>query len=68
MILDDTWTSGAHAQSAALALSAAGASAVSIMVVGRWLDPDHRETAVFISSLTTDYDPYRCPITGAVCP
>jgi hypothetical protein len=36
LILDDTWTTGANAQSAVLAARGAGAAAVSVMVVGRW--------------------------------
>ncbi|WP_460697349.1 ComF family protein [Nocardia thraciensis] len=69
LVLDDTWTSGASAQSAAMALWTAGASAVSIMVVGRWLDPDRTGARAFIQSrLTADYDPYRCPVTGGQCP
>jgi len=35
LLLDDTWTSGAHAQSAAAALRAAGAYAVGIWAIGR---------------------------------
>jgi hypothetical protein len=35
LLLDDTWTSGAHAQSAAAALRAAGANAVGIWAIGR---------------------------------
>jgi phosphoribosylpyrophosphate synthetase len=35
LLIDDTWTTGAHAQSAASALKAAGASAVGVVVIGR---------------------------------
>lgn len=35
LVVDDTWTSGAHAQSAASALRAAGAHTVAIVVLGR---------------------------------
>jgi hypothetical protein len=35
LLLDDTWTSGAHAQSAAATLRAAGAYAVGIWAIGR---------------------------------
>jgi hypothetical protein len=37
LLLDDTWVSGASAQSAAVALKLAGAAAVAIVVVGRHL-------------------------------
>lgn len=69
LILDDVWTTGSNAQSAALAVRRAGAAAVSIMVVGRWLSPDRRGTADFIATrLQRDYDPDICPVTGADCP
>lgn len=38
LLLDDTWTTGAHAQSAAAVLKLAGASHVAIVVLGRHLD------------------------------
>lgn len=40
MILDDTWTTGANAQSAALTVREAGAAAISVIVAGRWLNPE----------------------------
>jgi predicted amidophosphoribosyltransferase len=39
LIIDDTWTTGGHAQSLALSARAAGAGAVTIVVLARWLDP-----------------------------
>ncbi|MGI9092895.1 MAG: hypothetical protein ACR2FF_05535 [Mycobacteriales bacterium] len=49
LLLDDTWTTGAHAQSAAAALRAAGAVAVGVWVVGRHFNReqtgDHGEAA-----------------------
>jgi len=69
LILDDTWTTGANAQSAVLAARGAGAAAVSVMVVGRWLRPDFGNNAQFIKTrLARDYDPWICPVTGAECP
>jgi len=38
LLIDDTWTSGGNAQSAALALHAAGASKVAVVVIGRHFD------------------------------
>lgn len=35
LLIDDTWTTGAHAQSAVSALRAAGAPAVGVVVIGR---------------------------------
>ncbi len=69
LVLDDTWTTGSRAQSASMTLRAAGARAVSIMVVGRWIDPGFSDNAVFIRErLRMDYDPDRCPVTGGACP
>jgi hypothetical protein len=43
LLIDDTWTSGASAQSAAAALKAAGAGTVAAVVIGRHLNRDwHR--------------------------
>lgn len=36
LIVDDTWTRGTNALSAALALLEVGATAVAVMVIGRW--------------------------------
>jgi len=69
LILDDVWTTGSNAQSAALAVRRAGAAAVSIMVVGRWLNPEQPITAKFVATrLQRDYDPDICPVTGGGCP
>jgi phosphoribosylpyrophosphate synthetase len=43
LVVDDTWTTGAHAQSASAALKAAGAIAVGIVVLGRWINPEYGE-------------------------
>jgi hypothetical protein len=50
MLIDDQWTSGSRAQSAASALKTAGAGAVAVVVLGRHFDrrPDrenYREAA-----------------------
>lgn len=42
LLIDDTWTSGASAQSAAAALRAAGAGAVGVVVIGRHIHRDER--------------------------
>ncbi|CAM3414429.1 amidophosphoribosyltransferase [Mycobacterium intermedium] len=69
LVLDDTWTTGSRAQSAAWALRAAGAHHVSVMVIGRWLTPGFGRNAEFISTrLHRDYDPDICPVTGGACP
>ncbi|MGV9760775.1 hypothetical protein ACWDUC_33855 [Streptomyces tricolor] len=45
LLIDDTWTTGNHAQSAAAALKAAGAGSVAIVVLGRHLNIDYGNTA-----------------------
>lgn len=41
LLLDDTWTSGGHAQSAAHALTGAGAQKVALVVIGRHVRRDY---------------------------
>ena len=69
LVVDDTWVSGGKSQSAALALKAAGARAVTIICVARWLNwtysDEHRR---LITSLTAPYDARQCPVTGSTCP
>ena len=43
LLIDDTWTTGASAQSAAAALKAAGASTVAALVIGRYLNSGWHE-------------------------
>ncbi|MGW6599171.1 hypothetical protein [Streptomyces sp. NPDC055036] len=45
LLIDDTWTTGNHAQSASAALKAAGAGCVAIVVLGRHLNADYGDTA-----------------------
>jgi len=42
LLIDDTWTTGGHAQSAACALKSAGASRVAIVVIGRHFHADYQ--------------------------
>jgi hypothetical protein len=69
LLVDDTWARGGHAQSAVLALRAAGAARVSVLVAARWINEDFGGNAAFIRGLAArDYDPAICPWTGAACP
>jgi adenine/guanine phosphoribosyltransferase-like PRPP-binding protein len=43
LLVDDTWTTGAHAQSAASALRLAGAGPVAILAIGRHFAIPERE-------------------------
>jgi predicted amidophosphoribosyltransferase len=69
LLLDDTWTTGGHAQSAALALKKAGAGRVSLLVAARWIKPDFGDNGWFLGRLRRQaYDPAICPWTGGACP
>lgn len=62
LLIDDTWTTGGHAESAAAALKRAGAARVTLLVLARWLDPRRGNTEEFIrTELTQDFDPDLCP-------
>lgn len=68
LVLDDTWTKGGHAQSAALTFRQAGAVKVSILVAARWINLGYGGNEEFIRQLKIDYSPRICPWTGSVCP
>jgi hypothetical protein len=51
LLVDDTWVSGASAQSAAAALKAAGARRVALVVLGRHVDPADPRSAEFLRGL-----------------
>ena len=68
LLMDDTWTTGAHMHSLARALKTAGARSVTGLVMARWLDPTWRYSKDFIQrGLVNDYDPDLCPFTGQRC-
>lgn len=65
LLLDDSWVSGGHAQSAAAALLCAGAARVDVVVLARVLDPTFSDTAEYIRDHAPGpFDPDVCPITG----
>jgi hypothetical protein len=71
VLFDDTWVTGGHAQGAALALRNAGAARVTVLVLGRCLDPGWSETSSFIRRFNLPMKPYDvdvCPVTGGTCP
>lgn len=70
MLVDDTWTSGSHAQSVATALKQAGAIKVSTLAIARWMDlTDPWTKRVFDNQIKPrSYDPDVCPWTGSSCP
>lgn len=63
LLVDDTWVSGASAQSAAAALKLAGASHVAIVVLGRHIDPADPRTVPLAARLApARYDPAKCAV------
>lgn len=63
LLLDDTWVSGASAQSAAAALKRAGARHVAVVVLGRHVNPDDPASAPLLAGLAAArYDPSACAV------
>jgi predicted amidophosphoribosyltransferase len=69
LLIDDTWTTGASAQSAAAALRSAGAGAVATVVIGRHVNREWGGNDRRLSALAMPYDWDLCPLcvpeTGA---
>ncbi len=63
LLIDDTWTTGANAQSAAAALKAAGAGPVGAVVIGRHLNREWHENDRRLRGIAP-FDWGRC----ALCP
>ena len=63
LLIDDMWTTGSSAQSAAAVLRAAGAASVSAVVLGRYLNRAYGDNAVRVSRLAGDF----CWSTCALC-
>jgi hypothetical protein len=64
LLIDDTWTTGANAQSAAAALKIAGAGPLAAVVIGRHINREWRENDRRLRGLPTPFDWRRC----ALCP
>ncbi|MEH0985849.1 hypothetical protein [Micromonospora sp. CPCC 205556] len=61
LVIDDTWTTGARAQSLAYALKQAGAERVAIVVLGRHVNPDHPPSAPLLAAIRNSiFDPAVC--------
>jgi len=60
LLIDDTWTTGASAQSAAAALKAAGAGAVAAIVVGRHVNRDWHDNDDRLKKLAGRFEWTRC--------
>lgn len=61
LLLDDTWTTGANARSAAAALTRAGAGAIAVLVIGRHLRRDYRDNHRRLAALASPFDWETCP-------
>lgn len=71
LVIDDTWTGGGHATSAALAIRDAGASYVSVLVLARWLTIGWEATTPAWAKrrlASPDFQPLTCPWTQGDCP
>ncbi len=62
LLIDDTWTTGASAQSAAAALKSAGAGAVAAVVIGRHLNREWHENDRRLRGLAPPFDWNRCAL------
>jgi predicted amidophosphoribosyltransferase len=62
LLVDDTWTTGANAQSAAAALKDAGASRVAVVVIGRHLNRYWHENDLRLHKLARPFDWGRCAL------
>ncbi|HXE73527.1 MAG TPA: hypothetical protein VNO81_12780 [Candidatus Nitrosotenuis sp.] len=61
LLIEDTWVTGSRAQSAAAALKRAGARAVGVVVLGRYLRSDWLPTKEYLTSATgRAFDWDRC--------
>ena len=62
LLIDDTWTTGASAHSAAAVLKAAGVAAVGAVVVGRHLNREWHDNDRHIEALARPFDWSRCAL------
>lgn len=60
LLIDDTWTTGANAQSAAAALKQAGAGPVAVIVIGRHLNRRWGSNDSQLNGLPKPFDWERC--------
>ncbi|MHB1594226.1 MAG: phosphoribosyltransferase [Streptosporangiaceae bacterium] len=68
LLIDDTWTTGATAQSAAMALRRAGATSVVTVVLGRHVGPGPADAAGLVAARDpTRAAPFLAPFLTAAC-
>jgi predicted amidophosphoribosyltransferase len=68
LLIDDTWTSGANAQSAAAALKSAGAGPVAALVIGRHVNREWRDNDRRLEALPVPFDWSTCALCAAGLP
>jgi predicted amidophosphoribosyltransferase len=62
LLIDDTWTTGASAQSAAAALKAAGAGPIAAVVIGRHLNREWRQNDRRLRGIAQPFDWSTCAL------
>jgi predicted amidophosphoribosyltransferase len=62
LLIDDTWTTGANAQSAAAALKSAGAGPVGAVVIGRHINREWHQNDLRLSFLPAPFDWDTCAL------
>jgi hypothetical protein len=62
LLIDDTWTTGANAQSAARALRSAGAGPVAVVVIGRYVNRGWHANDSRLQALARPFDWDRCAL------
>jgi hypothetical protein len=62
LLIDDTWTKGANAQSAAAALKTAGAETVAAVVIGRYVNRGWRHNDRQLRELPRPFDWQACAL------
>jgi hypothetical protein len=68
LLIDDTWTTGANAHSAAAALLLAGAGRVACVALGRYLNPGWHENLRRLGPLRGQFDFARCTLCAGAEP
>ncbi len=68
LLIDDTWTTGSNAQSAAAALKSAGAGPIAAVVIGRHLNRDWHENDRRLNALPRPFDWTRCALCASSRP
>jgi hypothetical protein len=66
LLIDDTWTTGANAQSAAAALKTAGAGPLAAVVIGRHVNREWHDNDRRLRALATPFDWRRCALCSGL--